>query len=94
MEKYVKLKDVEKSIIKRVDWNYEASNALEIRNDILDVLETLDYIDVENKTCKYCSPEYNQYIEATCIRRHTSNEESLHRIDVNYCPDCGRQLKR
>lgn len=44
MERYVKLKDVEKAIIKRIDWSSENRSPVEIRNDILEVLNMINFI--------------------------------------------------
>lgn len=90
--KYVKLDDVEKILIKRIDWKSDMTNPVEIRNDLLESLDMIDCIEI-SENCKYCSKEYDQAIEAICVRHHSDNNESLHYVNVNYCPVCGRKLR-
>lgn len=57
--KYVKLEDVEKILIKRIDWKSDKVNPIEIRNDLLESLDMIDSIDI-SEGCKYCLEEYDK----------------------------------
>lgn len=50
--------------------------------------------EIEDKTigCNYCSGDYHQEIEAYVTRFHSSSDQTTVRIDVNFCPNCGRKL--
>lgn len=49
-DKYVKLNDVEKALRKRIDWCRSdiIKEAIEIRNECLEVLSQLDYIEISS----------------------------------------------
>ena len=49
-DKYVKLNDVEKALRKRIDWCRPdiTKEAIEIRNECLEVLSQLDYIEISS----------------------------------------------
>lgn len=90
-KRYINLEEAEKALIKRVDWNIEnaTSRDIEIRNECLEVLALIDdYIEIPENSCKVCSNEYNQYVDAILVKDY----ENLHKIEVNYCPVCGRKL--
>ena len=50
--------------------------------------------EIEDKTigCNCCSGDYHQEIEAYVTRFHSSSDQTTIRIDVNFCPNCGREL--
>jgi hypothetical protein len=61
--------------------------------------EPFEITDVEQECrlvrsvgCEYCSDDYDQKITCYNVRNHSSGDTYIKQIDVNFCPNCGRNL--
>ncbi|MFA5675426.1 MAG: hypothetical protein WDA65_02790 [Christensenellales bacterium] len=67
------------------------------RTEICDALKTamqaLREKQEREKGCAVCSCEYHQELCAEVVRYHSSDFATQEKVDVHYCPVCGRRLE-
>ena len=57
-------------------------------------MPTVDAVEVVNSAgCKWCNGEYHTKIMATAIRYHSSGNMDGYELKVNYCPNCGADMR-
>lgn len=56
-------------------------------------IEALREKQEREKGCAVCSCEYHQELCAEVVRYHSSDFATQEKVDVHYCPVCGRRLE-
>jgi hypothetical protein len=55
-------------------------------------IEALREKQEREKGCAVCSCEYHQELCAEVVRYHSSDFATQEKVDVHYCPNCGKRL--
>ena len=59
--------------------------------DMVIAAPTIDAVNRDG--CKWCNGEYHTKIMATAIRYHTNGNMDGYELKVNYCPNCGADMR-
>jgi hypothetical protein len=54
---------------------------------------TVDAAEVVHGRCNWCNGDYHTKIMATAIRYHSNGNMDGYELKVNYCPNCGADMR-